>query len=138
MKRLTFLCCLSLLVTSSTAWAEDADLKQTIADLTSQTNDKQRLDTHDAAKVELSQIRSWLSEAANAVQEEKEARCRQLFELARAQLLLVDQLVLLDQISVEVKKIEKGLAAVKQVLSNAKKRLEEQQAQIRAQKATNK
>jgi 6-pyruvoyl-tetrahydropterin synthase len=120
------------------ALAEDADLKQTTADLTAQSRDKERLDTRGAVKIELDQIRTWLSEAQNAINEKKEKLCREIFDRVRAQLKLVDELVALSQLEAEAKRLEQGLANARKAAANAKSKLEERQAQLRALKITNK
>lgn len=127
-----------LAVLAPAALAEDADLKQTIADLTAQARDKERLDTRGAVKIELNQMRTWISEAQNAVDEKKEKLCRQIFDRVRAQLKLVDELVALSQVEAEAKRLDQGLASARKAAEAAKRKLEDRQAQLRALKITNK
>jgi len=126
---------LLLLLSASAARAQDEDLPQTIADLSSQTADKERLDTLGTARVEINQIRVWLTEAKNAVKEEEEETCRMILNRVRAQLRLVDELVLLSQLKADLGRLEEALATAKKVVLSAKKNLEEKLAKIRAMKA---
>lgn len=123
-----------VLLLAGAAWAEEGDLKQTVSDLTSQTADKEKMDALGATRVELSQIRGWLNDATNAIKEEAEAKTRRLFELVRAQLKLVDELVALSKLEDEASKIEQQMSAVKQKLSTAKNELDEKKAKLRALK----
>ena len=127
-----------LAATVPAALAEDADLKQTIADLTAQSRDKERLDARGAVKIELNQIRTWISEAQNAIDEKKEKLCREIFDRVRAQLRLVDELVALSQLEAEARRLEQGLASARNGAAAAKRKLEDRQAQLRALKITNK
>jgi hypothetical protein len=129
---------LLLLVASAPALAADADLKQTVTDLSAQTDDKERLDTAGAVKVEISQLRTWLNEATNAIKEDKEKICRELFERSRAQLKLVDQLAALAQLENEAKKLEDAVSSARKGMQAARRKLEDKQVQLRALSITNK
>ena len=114
--------------------AEDADMQQTVTDLTSQTADKEKMDDLGATRVELSQVRGWLNDATNAIKEEAGAKARRLFELVRSQLKLIDELIALSKIEDEASKLQQQISVAKQKLSGAKNTLNEKQAQLRALK----
>jgi replicative DNA helicase len=123
-----------VLLLAGPALGEEGDLKQTVSDLTSQTTDKEKMDALGATRVELSQVRGWLNDATNAIKEEAEAKTRRLFELVRAQLKLVDELVALSKLEDEASKLTAQISAVKQKLSTAKNELDEKKAKLRALK----
>lgn len=116
------------------AGAETADLEQTVTDLNSQTDDKERMDTLGSSKVEINQIRTWLSDAANAIKEEDETKCRKVFERARIQLKLIDEQVALSKLDEQARGLEQQVSAIKQKADAAKRQLEEKQAKLRALK----
>ena len=126
----------ALLALGAPALADEGDLKQTHSDLSAQTEDKQRLDTLGAVKVELAQTRSWLAEAANAIKEEKAKVTRKLFERVRAQLKMMDQRIALSQVQAELRKLEQALAGARQGLANARKQLEDKRVQLKVMKAS--
>ena len=122
-------------LTAAPAWAEEpADLAQTITDLGSQTGDKERIDTQSATKVEISQIRGWLTNAANSVKENTAKVARRFFDLIRAQMKLVDQLISLSQIESEAARLEREVAKTKQRIGTMTGQLEEKRVQLRALK----
>ena len=123
---------LTLLAGVSTAFADDADLKQSISDLSSQTTDKERMDQHGATRVEVSEIRTWLQEATNAAQEEKEDECRALFDRVRAQLVLVDELIKLSKLKAYFRQQQQQYASMQREAQSAKQRLDEVEAKNRA------
>ena len=125
-----------LFVPVSPALAEDAsgDMMQTISDLRSQSDDKEKIDSLGATRVELSQIRTWLGDATNAMQEEAEEKARRIFARTRAQLRLVDQLIALSKVQDRVRKLERGLSEARQAAAAAKSELEEKRARLRALK----
>lgn len=123
-----------VLLLASPALAEEDDLQQTVSDLTSQTTDKEKMDTLGATRVELSQIRGWLNDATNAIKEEAKGKTRRLFELVRAQLKLVDELVALSKIDDEASRLQQQISQVKAKLSASKSELEEKKATLRALK----
>ncbi len=129
---------LVLAAAAATVRAESGDLKQTITDLTGQSEDKRRLDTTGAARLELEQLRGWLSDATNAVKEEKEKLCRQIFDRIRGQLGLIDQLISLGQAEAEAKKLEQALASAQKGLAAAKRKLDDRRVQLRALKLNSK
>ncbi|MBI5478941.1 MAG: hypothetical protein HY906_08805 [Deltaproteobacteria bacterium] len=117
------------------AWAEEpADLEQTITDLNSQAGDKERIDTQGATKVELSQIRGWLTNATNSVKENAAKVARKFFDLVRVQMKLVDQLISLSQIDAEVARLERDVAKTKERIATMTTQLEEKRVQLRALK----
>ncbi len=124
-----------LLLSAPAAWAQDEDLPQTIADLSSQTADKERLDTLGTARIEINQIRVWLTEATNAIKEDEEEMCRLILQRVRAQLRLVDELILQSQLKADLQRLEKALVTAKRVFQDAKRSLEDKLAKIRAMKA---
>ena len=125
---------LIVLLAPAQALAEDADLQRTISDLSSQTSDKEKMDALGATKVELSQIRGWLNDATNAVKEEAEKKCRRLFELVRAQLKLVDELITLSKIDDEARRLEQAIAGAQKKHQAAKNQLDDKVAKLRALK----
>lgn len=118
------------------ALADKGELQQSISDLSSQTSDKQRLDTLGAARVELSQVRTWLTEAENAVKEDQEDLARRALERVRAQLTLVQELTALSQRERETQRLEQALANARRGLQSAKKKLDEKHVELRALKLT--
>jgi chromosome segregation ATPase len=132
--RFTTLFALVLALMAAPAQAEDADLQQTLSDLTSQTADKEKMDTLGATRVELSQTRGWLDAATNAIKEEAEEKCRRFFDLVRAQLKLLDELIALSKLEEEANQLDQAIAAAEQNFQAARSQLEEKQAQIRAMK----
>lgn len=118
------------------ARGDAADLQQAITDLSSQAKDKARMDTLGAAKIELSQIGTWLDDASNAVKEEDEEKCRKALDRIRAQIALVDQLIALSQLDAKAKQVESALAEAKKAVSVAKRELEDKTARARALKMT--
>lgn len=122
------------LLPAAMAAAAESDLSQTISDLRSQASDKEKMDALGATRVELSQIRTWLNDATNAVKEEAEERCRRVFELVRAQLKLVDELTALSKIENEAKRLAQAIAKAKHSYQSAKSQLEGKQAELRALK----
>jgi len=117
------------------AWAEEpADLEQTITDLSSQTGDKERIDRLGATKVEVNQIRTWLTTATNSVKENAAKVARRFFDLIRAQMKLVDQLISLSQIDNEAVRLEREVAKTKQRIATMTGQLEEKRVQLRALK----
>ena len=118
------------------ARGDAADLKQAIADLSSQAKDKTRMDTLGAAKIELSQVGSWIDEASNAVQEKAEKKCRTALDRIRAQLVLVDQRIALSQLEAQAQQLETSLAEAKKASAAAKRELEDKQAKLRAIRIT--
>jgi chromosome segregation ATPase len=132
--RFTTVFALVLALMAAPAQAEDADLQQTLSDLTSQTADKEKMDTLGATRVELSQTRGWLDAATNAIKEEAEEKCRRFFDLVRAQLKLLDELIALSKLEEEANQLDQAIAAAQQNFQAAKSQLEDKQAQIRALK----
>jgi len=132
--RFTTVFALVLALMAAPAQAEDADLQQTLSDLTSQTADKEKMDTLGATRVELSQTRGWLDAATNAIKEEAETKCRRFFDLVRAQLKLLDELIALSKLEEEANQLDQAIAAAQQNYQAAKSQLEDKQAQIRAMK----
>jgi hypothetical protein len=132
--RFTTVFALVLALMAAPAQAEDADLQQTLSDLTSQTADKEKMDTLGATRVELSQTRGWLDAATNAIKEEAEEKCRRFFDLVRAQLKLLDELIALSKLEEEANQLDQAIAAAEQNFRAAKSQLEDKQAQIRALK----
>jgi chromosome segregation ATPase len=131
--RLVLLAMIGLL--AAPAWAEEpADLAQTITDLNSQAGDKERIDAQGATKVELSQIRGWLTGATNSIKENASKVARKLFDLVRAQMKLVDQLISLSQADAEAARVEREVAKTKQRISTMTTQLEEKRIQLRALK----
>jgi hypothetical protein len=131
--RLVLLAAMVLL--AAPAWAEEpADLEQTITDLSSQTGDKERIDKMGATKVELSQIRGWLTNAANAVKENAAKAARRFFDLVRAQMKLVDQLISVSQVDSEAARLERDVAKTKERIAKMTAQLEEKRVQLRALK----
>jgi hypothetical protein len=126
-----------VLLLPAAANAGDDDLKQTIADLTGQTRDKERMDTLGAVKIEISDARTWLAAASNAVKESDEDKCRQLLTRIRLQLVLIDQLVGLSQIKARAEKLTKEIRDVHASVRSAKTELEQKQAKVRALKMAN-
>jgi len=123
-----------VLLLAAPARAEESDMKHTVLDLTAQASDKEKMDSLGATKVELSQIRGWLNDATNAIKEEAEKKTKRLFELVRAQLVLVQELVSQSKIKDEADKLEQEVSQVRQKAAAAKHTLEEKQAQVRALK----
>jgi vacuolar-type H+-ATPase subunit D/Vma8 len=124
-----------MMLLAAPAWAEEpADLEQTITDLNSQTGDKERIDTQGATKVEISQIRGWLTNATNSVKEKTAKVARRFFDLVRAQMKLVDQLISLSQIESEADRLEREVAKTKQRIGTMTGQLEEKRVQLRALK----
>lgn len=126
----------TLLLTAlpGSARADSADLKQAIADLSSQAKDKTRMDTLGASKVELSQIGTWLDEASNAVKEDEEQKCRKALDRSRAQLALIDQQIALSQLEAQAKQAESALAEAQREVAKAKRELDDKTAKARALK----
>ena len=116
------------------AWAEDTDLDQTIADLGSQTGDKERVDNLGATKVEVSQVRGWLTDATNAVKEKEAKKARRCFDLIRAQMRLIDELITLSQIENEAARLEADIGRTRQQNARLKAQLDDKRVQIRALK----
>jgi hypothetical protein len=117
------------------AWADEpADLDQTITDLNSQTGDKERIDKEGATKVELSQIRGWLTNATNAVKEHAAKAARRFFDLVRAQMKLVDQLIGVAQMDAEAARLEREVIKTKERIARMTSQLEEKRIQLRALK----
>jgi hypothetical protein len=110
------------------------DLTQSVSDLSSQTDDKEKMDALGATRVEVSQIRSWISDATNSIKEEAERKTRRIFERIRAQLKLVDQLIALSKLEDEASKLEQQVSETKQKAAAAKSELEEKKAKLRALK----
>jgi len=129
---------LVVLIRVPDARAEDADLQQTVTDLKGQTNDKERMDSLGASRVELSQIRTWLSDATNAIKEEAEKKSRQIFELIRAQLKLVDEQTSFSKLDDEARKLEQQVTEVKQKAEALRGRLDDKKARLRALKMKDK
>ncbi len=113
---------------------EPADLEQTITDLNSQAGDKERIDKEGATRVELSQIRGWLTNATNSIKENAVKVARRFFDLVRAQMKLVDQLITLSHIDGEATRLERDVARTKQSISSMSLQLEEKRIQLRALK----
>jgi len=89
------------------AWAEEpADLEQTITDLSSQTGDKERIDRLGATKVEVNQIRTWLTTARLGEGERGQGGAPLLRPDPGAD-ELVDQLISLSQIDNEAVRLER-------------------------------
>jgi hypothetical protein len=131
--RLVLLAMVTLLTVPARA-EEPADLEQTITDLNSQTGDKERIDTQGATRVELSQIRGWLTNATNAVKENAAKVARRFFDLVRAQMKLVDQLIALAQVDAEATRLEREAAKTKERITTMTTQLEEKRVQLRALK----
>lgn len=125
-----------LAVASSPALADEGDLQQTLSDLSAQVDDKQRLDTEGAVKVELSQARSWLNDATNAVKEKKTKLARKIFDRIRAQLKMMDQRIALSQVQAELRKLEQALQNARKGLAAARKELENKRVQLKVMKAS--
>jgi len=123
-----------LLLLTTLATAAESDLSQTISDLRAQADDKEKMDALGATRVELSQIRTWLNDATNAVKEEAEEQCRRVFDRVRAQLKLVDELTALSKIEDEAQRLEQSIAKIKQRYQAAKSQLDEKKAELRALK----
>jgi hypothetical protein len=129
-----FLLGVALLV-ATPAWAEETgDLEQTITDLGSQATDKERIDKRGASKVELSQIRGWLTDATNAVKESGTKVVRRFLDLVRAQMKLVDELIGLSQVEQELARLQRDIGKTKQSIATLGGRLEEKRAHLRALK----
>lgn len=124
----------ALLLAAPVHAEEPADLEQTITDLNSQTADKERIDKEGATKVELSQIRGWLTNATNSIKENAVKVARRFFDLVRAQMKLVDQLITLSSIDTEATRLERDVARTKQSISAMSQQLEEKRVQLRALK----
>jgi chromosome segregation ATPase len=122
------------LLLATPALAEDVDLNQTLADLGSQVGDKERMDRLGATKVELNQVRGWLTDATNAVKENAAKKARRLFDLVRSQIRLVDQLIVASQVEDEATRVEREIERTRQDLARLKGQLEDKQTQIRALK----
>ena len=124
-----------MMLLTAPAWAEEpADLDQTITDLNSQAGDKERIDKEGATKVELSQIRGWLTAATNAVKENAAKVARRFFDLVRAQMKLVDQLVSVSQLDTEATRLEREVSKTKERIVKMTGQLEEKRVQLRALK----
>jgi hypothetical protein len=124
-----------MMLLAAPAWAEEpADLDQTITDLNSQAGDKERIDSRGATKVELSQIRGWLTNATNSVKENAAKVARRFFDLVRAQMKLVDQLISLSQVDAEAARLERDVAKTKERIATMTTQLEEKRVQLRALK----
>ena len=124
----------ALLLAAPARAEEPADLEHTIADLNSQAGDKERIDKEGATKVELSQIRGWLTNATNSIKENAVKVARRFFDLIRSQMKLVDQLISLSQIDGEAARLERDVAKTKQNISSMTLQLEEKRIQLRALK----
>jgi hypothetical protein len=124
----------ALLVVTASAQAEDADLKQTVSDLTSQTDDKERMDVLGSSKVEVSQLRTWLGDATNAIKEEAEKKCRQIFERIRSQLKLVDEQTAHAKLDDEARKLEQQIAEIKTTSETLSRKVQDKKAKLRALK----
>jgi len=124
----------ALLLAAPARAEEPADLEHTIADLNSQAGDKERIDKEGATKVELSQIRGWLTNATNSIKENAVKVARRFFDLIRSQMKLVDQLISLSQIDAEAARLERDVAKTKQNISSMTLQLEEKRIQLRALK----
>lgn len=135
MRKLFVVAGLSLLC-AGTAHADVADLKQSLSDLRSQADDKEKMDTLGATKVELSQVSGWLDDATNAIKLEAEKKARRFFTLVRAQLKLVDQLVVLAKLQQEAKKLEADISGLKEQKASAKSQLEDKRVQLKALQMT--
>jgi uncharacterized coiled-coil protein SlyX len=96
------------------------------------------MDQHEAAKIELAQIETWLAEAANAIKEEQEERARRLFDRVRLQLKLVDELIALSKADMRVDKLRAELGQLEAKVKSARETLQDKQAKIRALKMTEK
>jgi hypothetical protein len=124
-----------MVLLAAPAWADEpADLDQTITDLNSQTGDKERIDKEGATKVEISQIRGWLTNATNAVKEHAAKAARRFFDLVRAQMKLVDQLIAVAQVDSEATRLERDVAKTKDRIAKMTTQLEEKRVQLRALK----
>jgi len=135
--RMVLLVVVALALPVTTAFAEEGDLSQAIADLGAQARDKERLDTLRAVTIELNEISNWLRDATNAVKEEQEARCRRSLARVRAQLSLVDQLIALSQLKAQVQQADERLGRAKRKAAKANKDLEERRANLKAMKRMN-
>lgn len=116
------------------ASADATDLLQTIRDLRAQARDKARLDSAGAARIELNEVDGWLGDATNAAQEDKEELARRIFDRVRTQLALVDQLVELARLERKVSASRDRLEALRDANGDAKRRLADANARIRAHK----
>ena len=128
---------LTVLVSSAVAVADETDLNQTVSDLTSQVNDKRRLDRRQAASVEISQCKSWLADAANAIKEERVEQSRRLFVQVRVQLQLIDQLIALAELRHQEQRLNERLDAARQRVARAQRRLKAKEARLARLKAEN-
>jgi hypothetical protein len=135
--RMVLLLVVALALPVTTAFAEQGDLSQAIADLGAQARDKARLDTLGAVTIELNEINTWLREATNAVKEEQEPRCRRSLNRVRAQLSLVDQLIALSQLRAQQQRADKQLVRAGRKAAKAKQDLEERRANLKAMKRMN-
>jgi len=123
-----------LLLLAAPAMAEEADLEQTISDLGSQAADKERIDTLGAGKVEISQIRGWLTDATNAVKAKAVKAARRLFDLVRTQMKLVDQLVATSQVEKETARLQRDIRQTKSRIEDLTAKLGEKRSRLRAMK----
>ncbi|HEY3354331.1 MAG TPA: hypothetical protein VGQ83_13850 [Polyangia bacterium] len=123
-----------LLLLAAPARGEDTDLTQTISDLGSQAGDKEKIDTLGASKVEISQIRGWLTDATNAVQQSAAKKARRLFDLVRAQMRLVERLVAAAQLEHEAARLDREITRTRQSVASLKEKLDDRRAQLRASK----
>lgn len=114
------------------ATAGEADLLQMTADLGAQADDKERMDPLGGAQAEINQIRVWLSEANTAIKDGRESQARRIIDRARAQLKLVDQVVVLSKINAEIKKMKKAMKLAREAAQRTRTKLKSIQA--RAQK----
>jgi vacuolar-type H+-ATPase subunit D/Vma8 len=123
-----------VLLAVAPAWAEDADLEQTISDLGSQAGDKERIDALGAAKVEINQIRGWLTDASNAVKQSHAKKARRVFDFVRAEMKLVERLIAVSQLENEAARLERDVAQTKREVAALKDKLIERRTELRVAK----
>ncbi len=131
MRRGLFVVGVALLL-ASTARAEDGDLEQTIADLNGQASDKERIDQQGVARVEISQVRGWLTDATNSVRQKTPKKARRFFDLVRSQMKLIDQLVKVAAVENEAARLEREVGAVGKQNANLRRELDEKRVKVRA------
>jgi hypothetical protein len=108
-----------------------------LTDLSAQTDDKQRLDTRGACKVELSHARAWLTDADNAIREDEPELARKAFDRVRAQLKMLDQRIALSQLQAQLGRIEQALQKARAGLEQAKNQLVDKRVKLKVLKAEN-
>jgi len=114
--------------------SEARDLEQTIQDLHSLADAKEKLDRHGAARVELAEIRTWLRAATNAVKEEAEKAARRHLDLVRAQVRLIDRIISLSKLEHEAKRLDHEIESTKKRIEGLTAELEEKRVKLRAMK----